>query len=94
MLEKMNYIPPNINNFSQNPLTTNSSIPQELIYQNNQFLLQNQQNNISLPPYNYQYNSQYQYPLNKNIPNSQNMNSKYKPRSKSKSNSISSRINK
>ena len=72
--QKMNFIPPNINNFSQNPLTTNSSIPQELIYQNNQFLLQNQQSNISLPPYNYQYNSQYQYPLNKNIPNTQSMN--------------------
>ena len=72
--QKMNFIPPNINNFSQNPLTTNSSKPQELIYPNNQFLLQNQQNNVSLPPYNYQYNSQYQYPLNKNIPNTQNMN--------------------
>ncbi len=70
---KMSLIPPNINNFVQNPLTNNSPIPQDLIYQN-QLLLQNQQNNISLPPYNSQYISQFQYPLNQNIPNMQNMN--------------------
>jgi hypothetical protein len=69
----MSLIPPNINNFVQNPLTNNSPIPQDLFYQN-QLLLQNQQNNKSLPPYNNQYISQYQYPLNQNIPNMQNMN--------------------